>query len=239
MIGEIARQALRAARKGAVATTGTWIAVLERLNRVLAEGEAPRPPEVSLRELRRMLGLTDEPEPEEEHPHGATGRERLSDDELRDQFAELLARSQAPEAPDGSHPAFRSMIDELTPDEARILRLLADDGPQPVVTVRATNLIGRGEVTILENVTLLGERAGCHHPEAGPAYLDNLQRLGLVRLVPEELPGDEDYDVIESRPEVAEAEEEITEERNQRPRMVRGNARLSRLGSLLCDICLD
>ena len=49
----------------------------------------------------------------------------------------------------------------------------------------------------------------------------------------------DDNDVIESRPEVAEAERHIDEERSQRARMVRGHVRLSRLGVLLCDICLD
>ena len=45
--------------------------------------------------------------------------------------------------------------------------------------------------------------------------------------------------LLEDLTQGREVEERITEERNQRPRMVRSNVRLSRLGSLLCDICLD
>ena len=238
MIRELAREAFRWARRGAVTTTSAWIAVLERVNLALDGGPATLDPTIA--ELRRMLGLRGSAETaQDEVPDGAQSDERLSDVELRDRFGELIERSQAPEPPDGAHPAFRSIIDELTPDEARILRLLASDGPQPVVSVRSSPLIGRGEVTVLENVTLVGERAGCHRADAAPAYLDNLERLGLVRLLSEELTGDGDYDVIESRPEVEEAEAHITEERSQRARMVRGNVRLSRLGTLLCDICLE
>lgn len=87
------------------------------------------------------------------------------------------------------------------------------------------------------------ERSQAPEPADGPhpafcTILDNLVRLGLVRALTEELTGNPDYEVIESRREVVQAETHIAEERNQRVRMVRGHGRLSRLGELLCGICL-
>lgn len=236
MLRELAMVTMRAARRGAATATGVSIALLRRLNAALSDPEAPSDPAAALAELRRLLGL---PEPDlrddaDAHPDpGMTAEE-----ELRERFQVLLSRSRSPAPPAGGHPAMEGIVAELAPDEARILRLLREEGAQPVAAVRAAPLIGRGEETVLDHVSLVADRAGCHHPEDGPAYLDNLSRLGLVRIMREELVGNEDYDVIRARPEVVATEERVTDQRNQRVRMDRGHVQLSDLGELLCEICL-
>src|SRR5947209_1039582 len=47
---------------------------------------------------------------------------------LRDRGAELLRQSADVEVEDTAHPAYARILEELHPDEARILRLLALDG---------------------------------------------------------------------------------------------------------------
>ena len=52
---------------------------------------------------------------------------------LRIKGALLLHTAADVEAEDGTHPAYARILTELAPDEGRILRLLATDGPQPSV----------------------------------------------------------------------------------------------------------
>lgn len=149
---------------------------------------------------------------------------------LKERFATLLERSARPEAGDGPHPAFLAMVDQLCPDEARIIRLLAGDGPQPVMDVSAAPWIGKGETLMAERLSMIGARAGCIEPDATPAYLSNLERLGIVGLHDEELVDHDDYELIRVSTEVNDLVEHIEEERNQRARLHRRTARLTPLG---------
>ncbi len=232
MIERLVGQALEFSRRGAVTLTGTGIRVLRRLNAALdpraPSGPADLLPSDSLARLAELLGARADAEDDEP----------VSEEELRARFTRLLEKSQEPSPPDGTHPALPHIVDQLSPDEARIIRLLWEQGPQPVISVVATPLLGSGEFTMLEGVSLVSERAGCHLPDRAPAYLDNLERLGLVRREQHELVGHDDYELLGARPEVARAEEQIRDERNQRVQLIRGQVRLTPLGDLLCAVCL-
>lgn len=233
MIGRFLGDSLELARRGAARATDLGIRALRRVNAALDPRSQVEVRELvptgTLEELERVLrGRPDDGQPEP-----------ITQEVLRERFQGLLERSREPAPPEGEpHPAFAPIVDALSPDEARIIVLLCRDGPQPVVSVRATPLIGRGGQTVLENVSLLGERAGCHHADRTPAYIDNLCRLGVTERHDEELVGAEDYEVLSSRAEVREAEEHIQEERNQRATVRRGQVRLTRLGELLCEVCV-
>lgn len=236
MIERLIGDSMRLVRRSAARATDLGVRTLRRLNAVL-DPRSPADPDAlvpagSLEELQRLLRA--------ERDHDDDGEsEPITEQALRERFQALIERSREPVPPeDAPHPAFVHIVDALSPDEARIVVLLCEEGPQPVVAVRATPLIGRGGQTVLENVSLIGEQAGCHHPERTPAYIDNLCRLGVAQRHDEELVGDEDYDVLSSRPEVTQAEEQIEEERNQRAAVERGQLRLTRLGQLLCEVCV-
>lgn len=237
MIERMIGDALRIARRTVVRATDLGVRTLRRVNAVLDPRSPAEPAELvptdMLREFERLL-RADQPRVQDD------GQARpVTEEELRERFQALLERSREPEPPrDEPHPAFARIVDALSPDEARIIVLLCEEGPQPVVAVRATPLIGSGGQTVLENVSFVGEQAGCHRPERTPAYLDNLCRLGIAERHDEELVGHEDYEVLASRPEVEESKEEIREQRSQRAAVARGQVRLTRLGDLLCDVCL-
>lgn len=222
MIERLIGDYLQLVRRGAARATGLGIRTLRRLNAVLDPRTPVEPdalvPDRTVEDLRRLLrsdrGRDDGHDPEP-----------VTEQALRERFQALIERSREPAPPeDEPHPAFPHIVDALSPDEARIVVLLCEAGPQPVVAVRATPLIGRGDQTVLENVSLIGEQAGCHRPQRTPAYIDNLCRLGVAERHGEELVGDEDYDVLSSRPEVAQAEEQIEGERLRRSRVAAGAA---------------
>lgn len=124
---------------------------------------------------------------------------------LRERGAELLRRSADVERDDGAHPAYARILEELHPDEARILRLLALEGPQPSVDVRSLQLIGLGSQVVAEGLTMIGTQAGCRHPERAHAYLDNLNRLGLIWFSKQPIDDHAAYQVLEAQPPVLEA----------------------------------
>lgn len=151
---------------------------------------------------------------------------------LRRRGEELLRQSADVSVDVDSHPAYMRILDALAPDEARILRFLAEEGPQPSVDVRsglpfASELIAQG-------CTMLAEEAGCRHPERVYAYLNNLHRLGLVWFSHESLRDSRRYQVLEAQPEVTEA----MERGGRTARTVRRSIVLTPFGEDFCATCL-
>ncbi|MBV9311969.1 MAG: DUF4393 domain-containing protein [Solirubrobacterales bacterium] len=152
---------------------------------------------------------------------------------LRRHGAELLRQAADVDHEDGAHPAYARIINELAPDEARILRMLALDGPQPSVDVRAANLIGVGSQLVASGLNMIGPQAGVRHRDKVPAYLNNLYRLGLIWFSHEPLEDPIRYQVLEAQPEVLDAIKETTRAKtNQR------SIHLTPFGQDFCEVCL-
>jgi len=107
--------------------------------------------------------------------HGATVRER---------YLNLLAASMDDQTSARVHPAFLTVLRQLTADEVRLVSQFQHDGPYPLVTVVARYRYGGPISTELRNYSLLGVEAGCEHPDRVPLYIDNLCRLGLTEIRP-------------------------------------------------------
>jgi hypothetical protein len=157
---------------------------------------------------------------------------REDDVSLRDRGAELLRKSSDVHFDDDSHPAYVRMVEELAPDEARIIRLLSTQGPQAAVDVRgglplASNLVALG-------LSMIGAEAGCRHPDRVPSYLNNLNRLGLVWFSRETLDDPLPYQVLEAQPEVVEA----LAEAGRLGRTVRRSINLTPFGEDFCRAAL-
>ncbi len=117
----------------------------------------------------------------------------------------LLERSRDVREATGGHPAYRRILGDLAPDEARIVALLVRHGPQPSVDVRAGGMAGRMSPQVLaRSLSMIGPRAGIRHRDRVPVYLDNLVRLGLVWLSSEPVADLLRYQVVEAQPDVLE-----------------------------------
>ncbi len=139
---------------------------------------------------------------EEEHEHEPAPR-RAGAEDLRDRGQALLARSRDVWNDETAHPAYERILDELAPDEARILILLHREGPQPSVDVRTGGPIGMVSSELLApGLTMIGARAGVRHEDFVPAYLNNLFRLGLLWFSHEHLKDPMPYQVLEAQPDV-------------------------------------
>jgi hypothetical protein len=154
--------------------------------------------------------------------------------ELRERGAELLRRSADLDEDEDSHPAFARILTELAPDEARILRLLVVEGPQPAVDVRTGGPIGMiKDELVAPGLNMIGMEAGLRHPERVKSHLNNLYRLGLIWFSREQLEDQARYQVLEAQPEVSEAAEEAG-----RARTVRRSIHLTPFGHDFCSTCL-
>jgi hypothetical protein len=153
--------------------------------------------------------------------------------ELRERGAELLRRSADVHFVEDMHPAYERILGELTPDEARILRLLAKEGPQPTVDVRTNRPLGIGSELIEAGLSMIGRQAGVRHLARTPAYLNNLFRLGLVWFSREEVEPSR-YQVVEVQPEVQAAMAKA----GRAPKTVRRSIHLTPFGEDFCETCL-
>ncbi len=165
-------------------------------------------------------------------PPEATGH-HSSAAELRERGAELLRRSADVHFVEDMHPAYERILGELTPDEARILRFLSNEGPQPTVDVRTNRPLGIGSELIEAGLSMIGRQAGVRHMARTNAYLNNLFRLGLVWFSREEVEPSR-YQVVEVQPEVQEAMAKA----GRAPKTVRRSIHLTPFGVDFCETCL-
>jgi hypothetical protein len=151
---------------------------------------------------------------------------------LRERGAELLRKSSDVHFDEDSHPAYVRILEQLAPDEARIIRLLAARGPQAAVDVRSGLPLASSLVAL--GLTMIGSEAGCRHPERVRSYLNNLNRLGLIWFSRETLDDPLPYQVLEAQPDVIEA----LAEAGRLGRTVRRSIHLTPFGEDFCRAAL-
>lgn len=134
---------------------------------------------------------------------------------------------------DREHPAYARMLSEITPDEARVLRLLARAGAQPALDIRTNRPLGIGSELIADGLTMIGEYAGLRYGDRIHPYLTNLNRLGLVLFSKEQVEDPERYQLIEAQPRVAEA----LERAGRAPKIIYRSIRLTSFGRAFCATC--
>lgn len=121
----------------------------------------------------------------------------------------------------------------LSADEARILRMLALQGPQPSVDVRSSRALNISSELVAPGLTMIGAEAGCRHMGRVPAYLNNLERLGLISLSREPMGDPLIYQVLEAQPDVLDALKG-----SGRGKTVRRSIHLTPFGTGFCELCL-
>ncbi len=153
---------------------------------------------------------------------------------LRERGEELLRKSRDVWSDDVAHPAYGRILDEVAPDEARILMLLLRGGPQPSVDVRTGGPVGMVSSNLLSaGLTMIGPRAGVRYLDEVPAYLNNLFRLGLIWFSREQLEDPLEYQVVEAQPDVLEAMHSV-----RFAKVVRRSIHLTPFGVDFCKTCL-
>jgi hypothetical protein len=223
---------------GASVRTAQWglatsVRVSTRMVRAAAAGESPaqlmQEASEEVRDYaRHFLGMSNGSDPLAAEPAPPPP----PDVRLRERGAELLAQSADVDYTEPAHPAFARILEELAPDEARILRLLCTSGPQPSVDVREAKPLGIAAGLIEGGLTMIGTESGVRWLDRVPAYLNNLERLGLIWFSREPLDDPLRYQVLEAQPEV------LSAMGGSRSKTVRRSIQLTPFGADFCEVCL-
>lgn len=106
----------------------------------------------------------------------------MDNEELRDMYANLLASSMNKVVKNDVHPSYVEIIKQLCPDEAKILRYLAQKVAIPLLGLRYTEPSKRGGFEIVKHFSNVGYLVNAEFPDNIQQYLDNLSRLGLMTI---------------------------------------------------------
>ena len=96
--------------------------------------------------------------------------------DLREMYAKLLATTMDPARSKLGHPSFVGLIQQLTSDEAKILRYLWSLGEGNCVWSGA-----QGKSELRTELAELSLKAGTTVPENADLYFENLLRLGVLK----------------------------------------------------------
>jgi hypothetical protein len=220
---------------------GSLIRAVPSLARIAAEAyvrSARWGVRASVQATERLVRAVTEPEEGPDRRTGPVAPAEADPEDarksLRERGEELLRRSADVNFDEGAHPAYIRILEDLSPDEARILRLLYEHGPQPSVDVRSGLLPLQSTSELVEaGLNMIGPEAGARHLHDVPAYLNNLFRLGLIWFSREPVPEQRAYQVLEAQPEVAQAMEKA-----RHTRTVRRSILLTPFGRDFCELCL-
>lgn len=241
----LARVAGTTALRAASWTVGAGLATTNYVVRKAMDGEAPATIlQEAADDLRhaalQVLGIPDQPPAPQQpavtrqvdRPNGVPAGAGLTD--LQRRGEELIRRSNDVKVVEDTHPAFARILSEITPDEARILRFLYLDGPQPSIDVRTNRPLGIGSTLVAGGLNMIAEHAGCVHVGRIHPYLTNLARLGLISFSKEQVSNPKRYQVVEAQPKVAEA----LRQAGRMPKLVPRSILLTSFGEEFCRTCL-
>jgi hypothetical protein len=202
----------------------------------LTERELQRVETAVLRQLKERLDSVDDSSGQPlAAPAPEAAPEEASDPAML--LAGLLQDSVEQTGPTARTRLHRWLLQQLLPDQARILAALSDGSSYPLVHVvrkgPLSGSLGGGE-PVLENASTVGRAAGVALPDLVPVYLGHLRGLGLVDVGPEDETLREGYDIAETDAVVRSAVERAG---GNGVRTSRRSIRLSELGHDLWSAC--
>jgi hypothetical protein len=108
----------------------------------------------------------------------------VTDEELSDLYVNLLAKASCVDTVQFAHPAFANIINNLSPDEALLLKELDRRGRDsiPYISARWIRKEPREYIEFAEMLTKLEEVVLLAFPKNLFAYFSNLDGLGIVRI---------------------------------------------------------
>ena len=162
----------------------------------------------------------------------------VDEEEIANLFAELLAASMDARRKGRIHHSFVEIVKQLSPGEARVLKVLYEHTNWPVVHLQEVDSEKNIYIYILSNISNIGYEFGLD--ELGPVqvYLDNLCRLGLAEMPKaNQLYVPNLYEEIENSDELSPYIEKV-KSRGHKPIFERTEIRITQYGLAFCEICL-
>jgi hypothetical protein len=145
---------------------------------------------------------------------------------------QLLERSMFQTPAESLEILASRVVEEIVPDEARIVAALADGHSYPLLHVEA-GARSRAMRRVLSNASSVGRAAGVALPGDTPAYLSHLFALGLIEEGPQDAAMTDEYSILSTDDTVRRALEEAREAGLKSHRLMKRTVQLSPLGRRL------
>jgi len=174
---------------------------------------------------------------------------------LRELYANLLATSMDSLKNKEAHPSFVEIIKQITPDEAKIIKLFREYSFFAVVTIRIYDFKYSDKVNdsplyklkLLKSdyieapiyLSLIGYDSKCEYSGLTPYYINNLCRLGLTEIIPGRQINDANlYEKLENHPDIQELKKYDEEQYPDKTVMFnRGLLQVTPFGKQFCISC--
>ncbi len=115
---------------------------------------------------------------------------------LDSKFRRLLDRAIEQSSMSGRQELFHKILDQIVPDEARIIGALSDGSVSPLLNVYQRTRAGLVGEVVLENMSLIGKTANLALPHLTPTYVSHLLSLGLLETGPEDTTMKAEYEIL-------------------------------------------
>ncbi|OWV03289.1 MULTISPECIES: DUF4393 domain-containing protein [unclassified Fibrobacter] len=102
-----------------------------------------------------------------------------TNDEIAELFTNLLTNASNENRVNVAHPSFVSMIERLSPDEARILKYLQN--VDEILYCDFNGNVEKGYQVICKHVTNIQKKVSLLYPSNELAYLSNLESMGILK----------------------------------------------------------
>ena len=162
-----------------------------------------------------------------------------SEEGLSELYANLLATSMDKATAYRAHPGFVDMIKNMCPDEARIMNQFSLQPVHAVLNVKSVSKKDRSFKVTHRHVSLIGLDAGCEHIALTANYLDNLERLGLIKVDSMARMQDEKYYTrIEEYPQIKTIIEDLDREEGRHSDVDKMRSSVTDLGKQFIRACV-
>lgn len=104
-----------------------------------------------------------------------------TNDQIADLFTTLLANASNIKTLDKAHPKFAQIVQNMTPDEAKIIEYLKDKKFVCYVDFRGNVKNGKGYIELMKYVTKIDLQVSLEFPRNINAYISNLISSGILQ----------------------------------------------------------
>ncbi len=162
------------------------------------------------------------------------------DPDVRELYANLLANSMNRIVKNGIHPSYVDIINQLTPDEAKILNYLYKNKLVPTIGLKVNKTTG-GYLEVLHSFTNIAELCGCEDTNNYERHITNLTRLGLVKIPDgESLTDKSKYEALKNHPYITGQKRHLeTLDQVSTVEYTEGHIELTVFGINFCSCCLE
>lgn len=148
----------------------------------------------------------------------------------RELMAGLLSEADNQTFDQAREQQFLCVLAQLSPDQAKILAVLAQGRVLPLIHVGAGLPAGPVRELVLENASSVGREAGVTLRESVPLMVGQMRALGLLDLGPEDETLKTAYEVLAADGAVREASSYVKSKLRLWPRLVRHTVKVSDFG---------